>query len=178
MKLPLTNYNSVICCCSVAKWCPTLCDPMDCSTPGLPVLHYLPQFSQTRVHRVSDTIRPSHRLSSPSPPALNLSQLHGLFQWVSSSLWPDCHICTWLLTGKTISSVQFSHSVVSNSLQPHGLQHARLPCPSLIPGACSNSCSFEYTDRMNLRVLYHWWCGKKIHICFMGKRLLWVSGKY
>ena len=138
MKLPLTNYNSVICCCSVAKWCLTLCDPMDCSTPGLPVLHYLPQFSQTRVHRVGDTIRPSHRLSSPSPPALNLSQLHGLFQWVSSSLWPDCHICTWLLTGKTISSVQFSHSVVSNSLQPHGLQHARLPCPFLSPRVSSD----------------------------------------
>ena len=62
-----------------------LCDPMDCSTPGLPVHHQLPEFTQTHVHWVSDAIQPSHPLSSPSPPALNLSQHQGLFQWVSSS---------------------------------------------------------------------------------------------
>ena len=60
--------------------CPTLCDPMSCSTPGLPVHHQLPEFTQTHVHRVSDAIQPSHPLSSPSPPALNLSQHQGLFQ--------------------------------------------------------------------------------------------------
>ena len=58
---------------------------MDCSMPGLPVHHQLLQFTQTHIHRVSDAIQPSHPLSSPSPPALNLSQHQGLFQWVSSS---------------------------------------------------------------------------------------------
>ena len=53
----------------VAQSCPTLCDPMNCSTPGLPVHHQLPEFTQTHVHRVSDAIQPSHLLSSPSPPA-------------------------------------------------------------------------------------------------------------
>ena len=57
-----------------------LCDPMGCSTPGLPVHHQLPEFTQTHVHRVGDAIQPSHLLSSPSPPALNLSQHQGLFQ--------------------------------------------------------------------------------------------------
>ena len=65
--------------------CRILCDPMDCSTPGLPVYHQLPEFTQTHDHRVGDAIQPSHPLSSPSPPALNLSQHQGLFQWVSSS---------------------------------------------------------------------------------------------
>ena len=71
--------------CSVAKMCLTLRDPMDCSTPGFPVLHYLPEFAQTHVHWVSDTIQPSHPLSPPSPPALNLSQHQGPFQWAGSS---------------------------------------------------------------------------------------------
>ena len=63
----------------------TLCDPMNRSTPGLPVPHQLPEFTQTHVHRVSDAIQPSHPLSSPSPPAPNPSQHHSLFQWVNSS---------------------------------------------------------------------------------------------
>ena len=68
----------------VAQSCPTVCDPMDCSTPGLPVYHQLPEFTQTHVHPVHDAIQPSHPLSSPSPPAFNLFQHQGLFQWVSS----------------------------------------------------------------------------------------------
>ena len=63
----------------------TLCNPMDCSMPGFPVHHQLPKLAQTHVHQVSDAIQPSHLLSSPSPPAFNLSQHHDLFQWVSSS---------------------------------------------------------------------------------------------
>ena len=59
---------------SVAQLCPTLCDPMDCSTLGFPVHHQLLEFTQTHVYRVSDAIQPSHPLSSPSPPAFNLSQ--------------------------------------------------------------------------------------------------------
>ena len=75
----------VYCCFSVTKSCPTLYHPMDCSTPGLPVLHYLLKFAQTHVHQVSDAIQPSHPLLFPSPPAFNLSQHQGLFQWVGSS---------------------------------------------------------------------------------------------
>ena len=63
---------------SVAQLCPTLCDPMDCSTAGFPVHYQLLEFAQTHVHRVGDAIQPSHPLSSPSP-ALNLSQHQGLF---------------------------------------------------------------------------------------------------
>ena len=70
---------------SVAQSCRTLCDPMDCSTPGLPVCHQLPGLAQTHVCRVSAAIQPSYPLSSPSPPTFNLSQHQDLFQWVSSS---------------------------------------------------------------------------------------------
>ena len=65
---------------SVTQSCQTLCDPMNRSTPGLPAHHPLPEFTQTHVHRVGDAIRPSHPLSSPSPPALNPSQHQGLFR--------------------------------------------------------------------------------------------------
>ena len=71
-------------CCSVAKSHPTLCNPVDCSMSGFPVLHHLPGFAQTHVHWVSDAMQPSHPMSSPSPSAFNLSQHQGLFQWVSS----------------------------------------------------------------------------------------------
>ena len=169
--------------------CLILCDPMDCSTPGLPVHYQLPEFTQTHVHWVCDAILPSHPLSSPSPPAFNLSQHQGLFQRVTSSIqvakvlelhnqsfpWifrTDFFRIDWLdllaVQGtqessptpqfKSISSSvlsylswvkiysQFSHSVMSDSLRPHGLQHARLPCPSPTSRAYSNSCPS------------HWWC--------------------
>ena len=69
---------------SVTQLCPSLCNPMNCSTPGLPVHHQLTEFTQTHAHPVGDAIQPSHSLSSPSPPALNLSQHQGLCKWVSS----------------------------------------------------------------------------------------------
>ena len=76
---------------SVAQSCPTLCNPMNRSMPGLPVHHQLLEFTQTHVHWVGDTIQPSHPLLSPFSPAHNLSQHQGLFQWVNScgtlSLW-------------------------------------------------------------------------------------------
>ena len=65
--------------------CPTLCNPMNCSTPGFPVHHRLPEFTQTHVHRVGDAIQPSHPLLSSSPPAPSPSQHQDFFQWVSSS---------------------------------------------------------------------------------------------
>ena len=70
---------------SVAQSSPTLCDPVNHSSPGLPVHHQLPKFTQTHVHWVSDAIQPSHPLLSPSPPAPNPSKHQGLFQWVNSS---------------------------------------------------------------------------------------------
>ena len=77
---PLMKINfDFHCCCSVAQSCLTLCDPIDCSTPCLPVHHQLSEFTQTHVHGVADAIQPSYPLSSPSPPAFNLSQHQGLF---------------------------------------------------------------------------------------------------
>ena len=70
---------------SVTQSCPTLCNLMDCGMSGLPVHHQLLELTKTHVHWVSDAIQPCHRLSSPCPPAFNLSQLQGLFQWVSFS---------------------------------------------------------------------------------------------
>ena len=74
----------LLCCYSVAQSCPTLCNSRECSMPGFPVLHHLLEFTHTHVHRVSDAIQPSHPLSFPSRPALNLSQHQSLFQWVNS----------------------------------------------------------------------------------------------
>ena len=73
---------------SVTRLCSTLCDPRNLSTPGLPVHHQLPEFTQTHVHRVSDVIQPSHPLSSPSPPAPNLSQ-HQSFPMSQLFAWGD-----------------------------------------------------------------------------------------
>ena len=78
-KIDISQFSSV------AQLCPTLCDPMNRSTPDLPVHHQLPEFTQTHVHWVSDAIQPSHPRSSPSPSAPNPSQHQSLFQWVSSS---------------------------------------------------------------------------------------------
>ena len=82
--LKLNSYLSVQF-ISVAQSCPTLCDPMDWNMPGFHAYHQLPELTQTHVHRVGDAIQPSPPLSSPSPPALNLSQHQGLVKWVSSS---------------------------------------------------------------------------------------------
>ena len=73
------------CCCSGAQSYMTICNPMNCSTSGFPVLHHLLEFAQTHVSWISDAIQPSHPLSPPSPPSLSLSQHQGVFQWVSSS---------------------------------------------------------------------------------------------
>ena len=95
-KLGIKNKRLIFCNCkyfklqdiqfsSVPQSCPTFCNPMNCSTSGLPVHHQIPESTQTHVHWVGDAIQPSHPLSPPSPPALNLSQHQGLFKWVNSS---------------------------------------------------------------------------------------------
>ena len=87
IKQKKTPYNLIRCCfSSVANWCLILCNPMDCSTPGFPVLYYDLEFAQTHIHWVNDAIQSSHPLLSPSHPALNLSQHQGLFQsWIFTS---------------------------------------------------------------------------------------------
>ena len=80
---------------SVAQSCPTLCDPMNRSTPGLPVHHQPTEFTQAHAHRVGDAIRPSHPLSSPFPPAPSPSQHQGLFQWVNS-YWSIVDFKCWV----------------------------------------------------------------------------------
>ena len=105
IPLPLLALSSVQF-SSVAQSCPTLCNPMNSSKPGLPVHHQLPEFTQTHVHRIGDVIQPSHPLSSPSPPAPNPSQHQGLFQW-------------WFFQSGGQSYWSFSFSV-SPSISVHG----------------------------------------------------------
>ena len=89
---------------SVTQSCLTLCNPMDCSTPGFPVHHQLPELAQTQVNLVSDAIQPPHPLSSPAPPAFNLSQHQGLFQWVLCIRWPK----DWSLSFSISPSSEYS----------------------------------------------------------------------
>ena len=121
-------------CYSVIKSCTALCNPMDCSMPGFPVLYYLPEFAQTPVHWIWDAIQSSHSLSPPCPPALNLSQNQGL-QWISSSYqWPKY----WSFSFTISSSNEYSglilfridwldvlavQGTLKNLLQYHSLKH-------------------------------------------------------
>ena len=95
------TFTDLICCCTVAKPCPTLCDPMDCNIPGFPVLHHLLDFAQIHVNWVSDAIKLSHPLSSPFPPVFNLFQNQDLSQWAGSLYWVakvlDHQSCQWIL---------------------------------------------------------------------------------
>ena len=106
----------------------TLCDPMNRSTPGLPVHHQLPESTQTQVHWVGDAIQPSHPLSSPSPPAPNPSQHQGLFQWVNSShevakyssfsfSCAQLFATTWTVVCQAPLSMEFSRSEYWGSSQ-------------------------------------------------------------
>ena len=85
--MPMPNIFAIV--CSVTKSYPTLCNPIDISMPGFPVLHYLPEFVQTHAYWVGDAIKPSYPLSLAPNPALNLSQHQDIFQWVSSSSQVD-----------------------------------------------------------------------------------------
>ena len=122
---------------SVAQSCPTLCDPMNRSTPGLPVHHQLPEFTQTHVHRVSDAIQPSHPLSAPSPPALANSFS---FPW-ACPLWPkERGVCVfrdsiWFLTHtapRRLGDTRLWREVSSPAGQnPHGYSKRCSPCGAL-----------------------------------------------
>ena len=121
---------SAFCCCLVAQSCLTLCDPMDCSMPGFPVLQHLPELAQTHVHWVSDVIQPSHPLLSTSPPAFNLSQHQSLFQWVSYShqdvklleLQPQHQSLQWIFRIKSFRIDWFGLLAVEGTLKSL-LQH-------------------------------------------------------
>ena len=82
--LNMTEWLTHFCCCLVTTVCQTLCNSMDCSMPGFPIPHHLPEFAQVHVHWIGDAIQLSHPLSHSSPSAFNLSQHQGLFQWVGS----------------------------------------------------------------------------------------------
>ena len=130
------------CCHSVTQSHLTLCDPTDCSTPGLPVHHHLLEISQTHVYQVSDAIQPSHALSYPSPSEVMSLDFNTLSRVVIAFLPRSKHLLiAWMQSPSAVifSSVHFSCSVESNCLQPYGLQHARLPSPSPTLEACSNS---------------------------------------
>ena len=127
-------------CCSVPKSCPILCDPMDCSMPEFPILHYLPEFAQTHVHWVGDAIQLSHPLSLSSPPALNLSQHQGHFQRVGQSIGVSASasvlpmtIQGWFRLGMTglisLLSKEFSKVFSSITVQKHQFFGAQ---PSLL----------------------------------------------
>ena len=109
-KQEANNTTAVVspcCCCSVAKLCLTLCNLMNCSMPGFPIIHYLPEFAQTHVHWISDAIQSSHPLSPPFPLALNLSQHQGLFFSRKLALpikWPKY----WGLESSKVSSTYWS----------------------------------------------------------------------
>ena len=95
---------------SVAQSCPTLCNPMDCSTPGLPTHHQLPEFTQIHVHWAGDAIQPSHPLSSPSPPAFSLSQhwwctaLQVRSRWTYGSYSPEVSFLLGILTAAAVAT--------------------------------------------------------------------------
>ena len=87
--LGLHSNLYLLCQVSSAQSCPALCNPMDCSTPGFPVHHQVPELAQTHAHWVCDAMQPSHSLLSPSPPTVNLSQLQGLSkEWALHIRWP------------------------------------------------------------------------------------------
>ena len=141
------------CCCSVAQLWPALCDPMNCSTPGFPVLHYLQEFAQTHVHWVDDVIQPSHPLSPPSLVAFNLSQHQGLFQWIdfhfrwpsywSFSISPSNEYSGWFplgLTGLILPSKGLSRVFSSTTVQKHQFFSTQ---PSLWSNSHIHTCLLE-----------------------------------
>ena len=137
----LQQRDFKICCCSVAKLYPTLCDHMNCSMPSLPVLHYLPEFAHTRVHWVGYAIQPSHPLLSPSPPALNLSSIR-VFSNKSALCfrWPKY----W----------SFSFTI-SPSNEYSGLIAFRIDWSHLLAVKESSSApQFESTNSLALSLLY------------------------
>jgi len=134
---------------SVAQLCPTLCDSEDCSMPGFPVHHQLPEFTQTHVHRVGNAIQPSHPLSSPSPPAFNLSQNQGFF--LSQFFTSGGQSIGVSASPSVLNTFQFSPRSFLRFLQPppptfdQGSSSPRLhhlPLPQVIPSSFKPTLGF------------------------------------
>ena len=151
------------CCCSLAKSCPTLCDPVDCSRPGFPVHHHLPEFAQIHVHWISDALEPSHPLP-PSHFAFNLSQHQRLLQWVSSlpsggqsigtsaSVLP-VNIQGWFPLGLTHFYLLAVQGALKSFLQHHSSKVSILWCSAFFTVQLSHpymttekSIAFDYMD--------------------------------
>ena len=130
---------------SVTQSCLTLCEPMNHSTPGLPVHHHLPEFTQTHVHRVSDAIQPSHPLSSPSSPAPNPSQHQSLFQWVNS-----------LHELAKVLEFQLQHHYFQRNPRADLLQNGLVgsPCSPRDPQESSPTPQFKSINSLALSFLY------------------------
>ena len=151
-NLPRLNHQFS----SVAWSCPTLCKPMDCSTPGLPVHHQLLEFTQTHAHWVVDAIQPSHPLSSPSPPDFNISQHQGLFPWVSS-LHQVAKVLEFQLQHQSFQWIFRTDflwdGLVGCSCSPRDSQESA-PTPQL-KSICSSVLSFLYSP--TLTSIHDYW---------------------
>ena len=136
---PYGKWRIKNCCCSVTKLCLTLWDPMDCTTPGFPVLHYLLVIAQIHVQWVDDAVQSAHPLSPPSPAVFNLSQHQGLFQWVGSlhqwpkywsfsfNISPSNEYSGWFPLGWT-GLISLQSKGLSSLLQHHSLKASILWC--------------------------------------------------
>ena len=150
--IALTQYSLV------HQSCPTLWDPINCSTPGLPVHHQLPESTQINVHWVGDAIQPSHPLSSRSPRAFNLSQHQGVFQWLSSSHQ----------VAKVLWSFSFS---ISTSDEHSGLISFRIDWFDLlvVQGTLRSLLQHHSSKSSILHVQLSWWSNSHISIWLLKK---------
>ena len=138
---------------SVAQLHPTLCDPMNRSTPGLPVHHQLPESTQIHVHQVGDAVQPSHPLSSPSPPAPSSTQHQGLFQWVNlSHEWPKYWSFSFSISPSKEHPV-LQHGLVGSPCSPGDSQESS-PTPQL-KSINSSALSFLYSPTLT-SIHDHW----------------------
>ena len=141
---------------SVARSCLILWDPMNCCMPGFPVHHQLLEFTQTHVHWVDGAIQPSHPLSSPSPPALYLSQHQGLFKWVTLSIrWPKY----WSFSFNISPSNEYS-GLISFRMAWLDLLAVQGPLKNLLQHHSSKAsivlCSAFFTDQLSPRTDCKW----------------------
>ena len=158
------NDHLPCCWCSVTKSGPTLWDPMGCSTPGFHVFHYLPNFVQTHVHWVNDSIQPSHPLSSPSPTTFNLSQHQGLFKCKGSVLcirWPNwCWSFSLSISTSNEYSALISFRMVLLDLL--AVQETQKSCPTPQFKSINFSVlSFLYTP--SLTCIHDYWKSHNFH---------------
>ena len=144
---------------SVAQSCWTLCNPMDCSTPGFPVHHQLPELTQTHIHWAGEAIQPSHTLSSPSPPAFNLSQHQGLFKWVRS-LHQVAKVLEFQLQPQAFPSINKYSGLISFRMDLLDLLADQETVKSLLQHHSSKTsvlrCSAFFTVRLSHSIHDYW----------------------